>query len=89
MLTNEKLRAIQINRDNNGPSLEEMLPQFRKVLAKGRNLVIWGFLDERDIDLIYKNLPPEGIFFFLSEYEFETAKRISDYLNSSFGNVRT
>ncbi|MDR1587180.1 MAG: hypothetical protein LBS57_06980 [Treponema sp.] len=84
MLTNEKLRAVQINRDNNGPSLKQMLPQFRKVLEKGKNLVLWGFLDERDIDLIYSKLPPEGIFFFLSEYEAETAKRISDYLNAYF-----
>jgi hypothetical protein len=84
MLTNEKLRAIQINRDNKGPSLKEMLPWFRKVLEKGRNLVIWGFLDEKDIDLVLGSLPREGIFFFLSENDFETAKRVSGYLNRYF-----
>jgi hypothetical protein len=81
MLTNEKLKAIQINVDNNGPSLEMMLPQFKKALDTGRNLVIWGFLDESDIKLIYDNLPPEGIYFYLSVLDFESAERISRFLN--------
>jgi len=84
MLTNEKLKAIQINVDNNGPSLEMMLPQFKKALDTGRNLVIWGFLDESDIKLIYDNLPPEGIYFYLSELDFESAERISRFLNGYF-----
>jgi hypothetical protein len=40
---------------NNGPTIEMMLPQFRTVLEHGKNLVIFGFLDEKEIKGISKN----------------------------------
>jgi hypothetical protein len=84
MLRNEKLKVIQINKDNNGPTIEMMLPQFRTVLEHGKNLVIFGFLDEKEIKTIFDALPPEGIFFCLLDTKPENAQRISNYLNGFF-----
>jgi hypothetical protein len=82
MLTNERLRVIQINKDVGGPSVEMMLPEFSKVLQTGRNLVIWGDLTVEEIKIVYDNLPPEGIFFNLAEPDYKTAEKVSGYLNS-------
>jgi hypothetical protein len=82
MLTNERLRVIQINKDVGGPGVDAMLPEFRKVLEKGRNLVIWGDLTVDEIKIVYDNLPPEGIFFNLAEPDFAAAEKVCDYLNS-------
>jgi hypothetical protein len=82
MLSNERLRVIQINKDVGGPCVEAMLPEFRKTLEKGRNLVIWGDLTIEDIKIDYDNLPPEGIFFNLVEPDFAAAEKVSGYLNS-------
>ena len=81
ILDNENLRAIQINKDVGGPSIDQMLPQFRKVLEKKRCLVIWGVLDEEEIQLIFNNLPMEGVFFNILAADFETAGKINSFLN--------
>jgi hypothetical protein len=60
-----------------------MLPQFRKVLEKKRKLVIWGDLTEEDIQVVFDNLPPEGIFFNILLPDFKSAENISNFLNSS------
>lgn len=57
----ESLKVIEINKDVGGPSIEEMLPLFKKVLEKKR-LCIWGNLDEKDIYTIKRNLPFKGLY---------------------------
>ncbi len=57
----DQLKAIQINKDIGGPTIKEMLPTLQKVLKK-KNLILFAELDEKEIDLIFKELPSEGLF---------------------------
>ncbi|MCL1818601.1 MAG: hypothetical protein FWG35_06695 [Spirochaetaceae bacterium] len=80
MLENERLRVVEINKDAGGPDVREMLPEFRKVLDRKRNLVIWGDLTVEDLKIVCGSLPPEGIFFFLAEPDLKTAEEAAAYL---------
>jgi hypothetical protein len=82
ILSNENLKAIEINKDAGGPSITRMLPQFRKALNKKRCLIIWGDLTEEDIQVVFDNLPPEGIFFNILLPDFKSAESINNFLNS-------
>ena len=61
LLNIKNLKVIEINKDVGGPSVEEMVPLFKRVLEKKR-LCIWGDLDEKDIYAIKKSLPFSGLF---------------------------
>ena len=83
ILRNENLKALEINKDSGGPSIHQMLPQFRKVLDAKRCLVVWGDLNEEDIQLVYDNLPAEGIFFNFMLPDYKSAEQINSYLNGT------
>lgn len=55
------LSAVQINREDVGPGLPEILPQLQRVLAAGKRLVILGELDDDDIETVAAHLPHQGI----------------------------
>ena len=61
LLQIEDLTTIEINKDIGGPSIEAMLPQFKKVLQTKR-LLIWGDLDEDELDLLLEELSYEGLY---------------------------
>ena len=82
ILSNENLKALEINKDVGGSSINQMLPWFRKILEKKRCLVIWGDLAEEEIQLVFDNLPMEGVFFHILSPDLRTAERINLYLNS-------
>jgi len=88
MLGNEHLKAVEINKDVGGPSVEEMLPWYKKVLDKKRRLVVWGDLSREELKLVFDNLksssgsPPLGIYFVMVLPDRESAKKILSYLNS-------
>lgn len=79
----DSLKAIQINKDFGGPSVEEMIPTFQKVLTK-KNLIIFGDLDETDIDCIEANLPKKGVFLNLFAPTVERARELMDYVEKVF-----
>lgn len=62
ILNIDSLEAVEINKDIGGPSILEMIPQFKKVLKAGKRLVIWGTLNEQDIATIQSELPRQGVF---------------------------
>ena len=80
ILTNENLKAVEINKDVGGPSVAQMLSQFRKVRGKKKNLVIWGDLTEDEIQLIFNELEPEGIFLYILCPDFPRARYIKNFL---------
>jgi hypothetical protein len=82
ILSNENLKALEINKDVGGPSIAQMIPQFRKVLDKKRGLIIWGDLTEEEIKLIFDRLPPEGIFFNILLPDLKSAEKINTKLYS-------
>jgi hypothetical protein len=61
LLEIDELSAIQITKDVGGPTVEEMMPVLKKVQNK-KNLVLWGDFDSREIDMLMKNLRPEGLY---------------------------
>lgn len=61
LLTIDFLKAIQINKDTGGPSVNEMLPVLRDVLAK-KNLVLWGDFTDYEIEQLTSGLNAEGLF---------------------------
>ncbi len=52
--------ALELHIDEGGPSAEGLYPAHRKILVQ-KPLVIWGNISERDLDWIFKKLPPEGL----------------------------
>ena len=82
ILGNENLKAVEINKDVGGPSVAEMLPQFRKVLEKKRGLVIWGDLSEAEIQTVFDNLPSEGVFFNILLADYAKAEKVNAFLQS-------
>ncbi len=60
LLSISELNAIEINKDVGGPTIEEMMPVFRKVQQK-KNLVVWGDFDENEISMLKRELKPEGL----------------------------
>ena len=62
LLANEGLRAIQVNKDVGGPSVEEMLPYLKRI-SERKNLILWGDYSPAELDLLRKNLPARGLFF--------------------------
>ena len=82
ILCNENLKVLQVNKDVGGPSVNQMLPYFKKVLEKKRGLVVWGDLTEGEVQLVFDNLPLERVFFNFVLPNFESAKRIYSFLNS-------
>lgn len=61
LLDIDELTAIQINKDVGGPAIEEMIPVFKKVQNK-KNLIVWGDFDSKELDVLMKNLRPEGLY---------------------------
>jgi hypothetical protein len=52
--------ALELHIDEGGPSAEALYPTHLKILAQ-KPLVIWGNIPERDLDWIFKKLPPTGL----------------------------
>lgn len=77
----DELKAIQVNKDVGGPSIRQMLPQFKKITAE-KNLIVWGDLDESDIDCLTDGtLPNTGIFLNIISPSLERAKELMQYLS--------
>ena len=72
----EELKAIEINKDVEGPGIEEMLPIMKKIQAK-KNLVVWGELDEKDLDTIFRNMPDRRMHLSILVPSAQDGKRLS------------
>lgn len=81
LLQIEALKTIEINKDIGGPSIKDMLPEFKKVLQQKR-LVIWGDLDEDELDLILHELPYEGLYLHIVAPTVDDAKHLMQYVST-------
>lgn len=81
LLQIDRLLAIEINKDLGGPPIRAMLPQFKKVLEKKR-LVIWGDLDEADLDIILKELPYQGLYLQIVAPTVAAATSLMQYIQA-------
>jgi hypothetical protein len=84
LLQIDALKAIQINKDVGGPSVAEMIPVFRKVLER-KNLIVFGDLDEAEIDCLTGKLPPMGLFLNIFAPSVERAAQLMDHVANKSG----
>jgi hypothetical protein len=54
------LDVIEVNLDDVGPRVQEMMPQFRRILEKKR-LMVWGELTVEDLRAMRESLPTGGL----------------------------
>jgi hypothetical protein len=72
--------VIEINKDVGGPTVKQMLDQYRKVLEKKRCLLIWGELSEDEVLCVLENLPLDGVYFNILPSDIESAERLNKLL---------
>lgn len=60
ILTNDKLKVIEIWLDLTGPTINELLPDFKKILDAGKSLYIWSEEPMDQIEYLINNLPENG-----------------------------
>jgi len=77
----DNLKLIEINKDIGGPTISEMLPQFKRVLESKR-LVIWGALDLTDLELIKKELSAKGLFLNIVTPSIGEARGILEFMEA-------
>ena len=52
--------ALELHIDEGGPSAESLKPVYESIMRKVP-LIIWGDIPEKDLEWIFRNLPPEGL----------------------------
>lgn len=57
---NMNFTALELHRDEGGPSAKELGDVYNKILLKNR-LLIWGNLSDEDLDYIFKELECKGL----------------------------
>ncbi|HBR04002.1 MAG TPA: hypothetical protein DD738_15485 [Ruminiclostridium sp.] len=80
ILSIKGLKVVEINKDVGGPSITEMLSQFRQVLEAGKHLMVWGDLTEAEVDLILGNLPSRRLFFNIIAPTVDRAREINEHI---------
>lgn len=82
MLKLKNLSVVQVNKDVGGPTVREMIPQFRKIIESGKKVAIGlARLNEDDIDAIFDCLPPHSVAVNLMADDIDDAHQIMDYVN--------
>ena len=69
-----------MNKDNNGPTVREMLPQLRKILGAGKRVLIKGYLNTDDADAVLEGLEPYGVAIQSFSPTVEDANRFCGYV---------
>ena len=75
LLAKDDLKAIEVNKDVGGPSVEEMLPHLRKILDR-KCLILWGDLNAADIRCLQENFSARGLFLFVVAPDEKTAAQL-------------
>ncbi len=81
ILSMKGLNVVEINKDVGGPSVADMLPEYKKVLAAGKKLIIWGALDQVDLQVVMEELPKRSIYLDIVAETVEEAKSLMDTAN--------
>ncbi len=81
ILSNDRLKAVEVNKDVGGPSVEEMLPVLEKILVH-KNLILWGDLTIQDLEIIKRRLPLRGLFFHIISPSMEEAGELLRFIRT-------
>jgi hypothetical protein len=77
MLSINRLRSIEINKDVGGLTVQEMVPAFNKVLNAGKKLILWGMLDKDDLMIIRRDVDwKRGVFLCIVTDSVEQAEEL-------------
>jgi hypothetical protein len=79
LLQIEKLKAVEINKDIGGPSVEQMLPVMAKI-QETKNLVVWGELSVEEVNLILDSLTDRRLHLNICTPSVYRAKEIFDHI---------
>lgn len=79
LLSIDELKAVEINKDIGGPSVEKMLPVLKKIM-ECKNLILWGDFTIDDLRLLEKELPAEGLFLNIVKEHSEDIEELSDFI---------
>ena len=80
LLEMDQLKVIEINKDIGGPTIPETMELFQKIVEK-KNIIIWGELDEHDLETIRDQLPSRGVYIHLIAASVERANQLIGYLH--------
>lgn len=75
----DKIKVFEITKDEGGAQIIEMLPQLKKIIAKKR-LILWGPLNEQDIDIILNNIPYNGLYLHILAESVSMASELMDLI---------
>lgn len=84
ILAQPLLRAVQINKDVTGPTVEQMLPIFRRVIAANKRLIVWGDLTSEEITMLMEDLPHHSLFLNVIAPTVESAQELQDIISSGW-----
>ncbi|MHB0878750.1 MAG: hypothetical protein ACYC5O_22145 [Anaerolineae bacterium] len=80
MLAIEEIAAFQVNRDVSGPSLEAMMPYYRRVQDAGRPLLVRASFTPDELRYLLDNLSPRGLYLYVmvaDAAEIEPLRRVA------------
>lgn len=80
ILSIKGLRVVQINKDVGSLSIKEMLPEFKKVIASNKRLLIFGDLNEEEVDTLLDNLPAGSLFLNVVAPTVQRACELNEYI---------
>ena len=75
------LKAIEVNKDVGGPSVERMIPVLARIQEK-KNLVVWGELSREEVDIILDKLPDHRVAMSILSPSVESARGLMDHVLS-------
>ena len=81
LLENDWLKAIEVNKDTGGPTIEETIPVFKKILTR-KSLIIQGIIDMDDLRCLQANLPPDGLFIQIVVPSRDEAGEMLDFIRA-------
>lgn len=61
ILKNEKIKIVQISKDDGNTGLENMLPALQRIQKEGKCLLLKGRFNARDCDIIKQRLDKQGL----------------------------
>jgi hypothetical protein len=59
-LLKTQMTAIELHLDHAGPNCQALYPVYQEI-QKQKPLLIWGEIEERDLEWIFENLSPQGL----------------------------
>ena len=81
LLSLDRLKVLQVNKDTGGPSVKEMLPVLTKIMET-RGLILWGDLTIEDLETVKRSLPCQGLCFHVVAPSMEEAGERLKYIQN-------